>query len=278
MDTETSVTNGVGGAASRVLMSSREVQFRVLGPLEVVKDGIDYAPTTPKILQLLAILVIRPGKIVHLDSIIRELWESEPPRSMRKTVHTYVHHLRRCIEQNELARDAESLVVTRSPGYLFRIDPTQVDVWRFQQLHQQGRELLRRNDFAEAASCFRDALGMWSGAPLANVQTGPMLSAYSVELLEQRRSAHHLRIEAEIHAGGHRELIGELRSLVAANPLDEGLHGQLMRVLGRSGRRSDAMASYRALRNRLHHELGVEPCDELQLLHHELLSEGDQAS
>ncbi|SDX62206.1 DNA-binding transcriptional activator of the SARP family [Amycolatopsis xylanica] len=251
------------------------VRFNVLGPLEVLKDGVDYAPTTPKVLRLLAMLVTRPGKIVHVDSIMHELWANDPPRTVRTTMHTYVHHLRRCIEQNGLADDAESLLVTKPPGYLMRIDPEQVDVFGFQRLHLRGRELLRRREYAGAATAFRSALDLWSGPPLSNVHCGPVLSGYVVELLEQRRSALSLRIEAEIRGGMHLELIGELRTLVAGNPLDESLHGQLMRVLGRSGRRSDAMAFYRQLRARLNDELGVEPCDELQLLHHELLAEGE---
>jgi DNA-binding SARP family transcriptional activator len=254
------------------------VRFRVLGPLEMLKDGIDRAPTTPKILQLLAVLVTRPGKLVHVDSIVRELWPDDPPRSVRKTMHTYIHHLRRCIERNELAADTEDMLVTKPPGYLFRIDPAQVDVSGFQRLHRYGQEQLRRREYGEAARSFRAALELWAGPPLANVPCGPVLTAYSVELLEQRRSALHLRIEAEISSGMHYDLVGELRSLAAGNPLDEGLHGQLMRVLGRSGRRSDAMASYRQLRARLNEELGVEPCDELQLLHRELLCEGEPRS
>jgi DNA-binding SARP family transcriptional activator len=268
----TSPVNGVADGTDGV------VRFSVLGPLEVLKDGVDHAPRTPKILQLLAMLVVQPGKVVHVDSIINELWANDPPRSVRKTMHTYVHHLRKSFEHNGLVPDAEDILITKPPGYLFRIEPSQVDVFAFQRMNWQGRELLRDGNYVDAAHSFRTALDLWSGPPMANVQCGPVLSAYSVELLEQRRSALHMRIEAEIRSGMHRDLIGELRSLVAGNPLDEGLHGQLMRVLGRSGRRSDAMASYRQLRARLNDELGVEPCDELQLLHRELLTEGEHTS
>ncbi|MGW4528443.1 AfsR/SARP family transcriptional regulator [Amycolatopsis sp. NPDC004378] len=251
------------------------VQFTVLGTLGVLRDGVDHTPTAPKLLQLLALLVTRPGKMVHVDSITQELWPSGPPRTVRTTLHTYVYHLRRCFEQNSLADGAEDLLTTKAPGYVFRIDPSQVDVHRFGQLQQEAQDLLRQDQHAAAALRFRAALDLWTGPPLANVHCGPILLPYTVELLEQRRNALHMLIEAEITSGNHRELIGELRSLTAGNPLDEALHGQLMRALGRSGRRSDAMAVYRTLRKRLSEELGVEPCDELQLLHHDLISEGD---
>ncbi|WP_368660759.1 BTAD domain-containing putative transcriptional regulator [Amycolatopsis sp. Hca4] len=247
----------------------------VLGPLGVLHDGVDCTPTAPKVLQLLALLVMRPGKMVHVDSITQELWPSGPPRTVRTTLHTYVYHLRRCFEQHSLADGTEDMLVTKAPGYLFRIDPSQVDVHRFGLMQQEAQDLLRRNQHAAAAARFRAALDLWSGPPLANIHCGPVLLPYTMELLEQRRNALHMLIEAEITSGNHRELIGELRSLAAGNPLDEALHGQLMRVLGRSGRRSDAMAVYRSLRKRLSEELGVEPCDEVQLLHHDLISEGD---
>ncbi|MYW94157.1 AfsR/SARP family transcriptional regulator [Amycolatopsis rubida] len=250
------------------------VRFTVLGPLGVVRDGVETAPTTPKLLQLLALLILRPGKLVHADAIAQELWASTPPRTMRTTLHTYVYHLRRCLGENGPDRGAGSALVTKTPGYVFRIDPAQVDVFRFARLQREGEELLRGERHSAAAERFRAALDVWTGPPLANVPCGPMLVPYTVELLEQRRAAVHMLIEAEIASGRHRELIGELCSLTAGNPLDETLHGQLMRALGRSGRRYDAMSVYRALRNRLHEELGVEPCDEIQLLHRDLISEG----
>jgi DNA-binding SARP family transcriptional activator len=253
------------------------VRFTLLGPLEVRKNGTDHAPTAPKVLQLLAMLVINPGHVVHIDSIINELWASDPPRSVRKTMHIYIHHLRRSLDQHGINpdNDADSILVTKAPGYLLQIDRNQVDVTEFRSLRDRGRDLLQRQEFAAAAESLRASLEMWAGPPMANVPCGPVLSAYAVDLLEQRRSAHQLRIEAEINGGMDRDLIGELRSLVEANPLDEGLTGQLIRVLGRSGRRSDAMACYRQLRARLRGELGVEPCDELQQLHLELLSAGE---
>jgi len=273
MYAEKSVSDGLFGVNRP--QAAGALQFTVLGPLGLMRDGVDYAPRTPKLLQLLALLVLRPGKMVNFDTIAHELWANDPPRTARTTLHTYVYHLRRCIEENELAGSAETMLATKAPGYVFRIDPAQVDVFTFQQLQLEGQELQRQERHAEAAETFRKALDLWSGPPLANVSCGPVLSAYTMELLEQRRGTLHRRIEAEFANGRHRELIGELRSLTAGNPLDEALHGQLMRALGRSGRRSDAMTVYRTLRKRLTEELGVEPCDDVQLLHRELISEGD---
>ncbi|WP_092528552.1 AfsR/SARP family transcriptional regulator [Amycolatopsis arida] len=256
----------------------RDVSFTLLGPLEVRKDGRDHAPTAPKILQLLAMLLLRPGKVVPAELIIKELWADNPPRSVRTTMQTYIWQLRRCIEENGLAADGDEILATKPPGYVLHVASAQIDVFAFQRFGQQGRTLLDERRHAEAAAAFRSALGLWWGPPLANVNSGPVLSAYAMDLQEQRRTVQHLRFQAEIEAGMHRDLIGELRSLVATNPLDESLHSQLMQVLSRSGRRVEALATYRQLRAKLNEELGLEPCLELQDLHHQLLSAGERVA
>lgn len=273
---EARMTSGRSDAAIRLgERSGNAVRFALLGPVEVTRDGVDLAPTAPKVLQLLATLLSCPRQIVHTDAIIRELWASEPPRSVRKTLHIYIHHLRRSLDQLGRPEGRESMLVTKSPGYLLWIDTSQVDVTQFRTLREQGRVQLRRRDYPAAANSLRSALELWAGPPLANVRCGPVLSAYALELREQRRSTQQLRIEAEINLGMAGELVGELRGLVAADPLDEGSTGQLIQVLHHCGRRSEAMAAYRELRGRLNRELGVEPCEELQQLHRELLLSGE---
>jgi DNA-binding SARP family transcriptional activator len=266
--------NGLGGGAGRPEPVDRRVRFSVLGPLEARYGDTDHAPSTPKILQLLAMLVIRPGRTVSVDSLIGELWPRRVPRTARTTLASYVYHLRRRIDRDPALPAGESLVTTRAPGYALRIDPPQVDVHAFTTLLHRAHELHQGSDHSAAADTCRRALGLWSGPPLANVPRGPQLEAYTTGLLEELRAARHLLVEAEIAGGHHRRLVGELRSLTAENPFDEAMHAQLMVALGRSGRRSDALAVFRQLRDRLAAELGVEPCDELQLVQHDLLSHG----
>lgn len=273
MDLYPAVTHLTSSTGAGVL-DSGEVTFSLLGPLEVRKGGQDYAPTAPKVLQLLAMLLLQAGKAVHIDSIIKELWSGEPPRSVRTTMQTYIYQLRKCIEQHQLAPDPENLLITKPPGYLFRVRPEQVDVFVFQQLCQRGRHAMRGHNYVEAARTFRSALSLWSGDPLANVACGPVLSAYAIDLQEQQKAALHLRLQAELESGMHRDVIGELRHLVTDNPFDEGLHALLMQALSASGRRSDALATYRTLRAVLNEELGVEPCGDLQRMHTELLTAG----
>ncbi|CAM4010245.1 AfsR/SARP family transcriptional regulator [Kibdelosporangium persicum] len=252
-------------------LSGLDVTFTVLGQLRMVSADKDVAPTTPKLLQVLAVLLTRPGQVVQTETIQRELWRDRLPRSAQPTLQTYIYQLRSLFRQAGLTGQPDRLLVTRRLGYVLRIEPWQVDVHRFQQLCRDGRMLMADCRFGEAAARLRSALDLWSGPPLANVQHGPVLSAYTIDLQEQRRNAQILRIQAEVESGQHRELIGELRSLADTNPLDESVYAQLIRVLDRSGRRGDALHAYRRLRTHLNEELGLEPGAELQRLHQHLI-------
>lgn len=242
----------------------------ILGALEIRHGGVDHAPRGPKVLQLLGLLLVRPGRVVSTDAIVEELWGDRPPPSVRGTMQTHVYHLRRAL-QGCTPLGGEPLLVTRPPGYLLRVHPDQVDVTAFRRLCRAGGELLADGRPAAAAHTLTRALALWNGRPLGNVDCGPVLSRAVVELREQQRAARHLRIEADLARGAAHELTGELHALCAAERLDEGLHGQLVRALAGAGRRSEGMAVYRSLRTRLVSELGVEPSAELQRVHRELL-------
>lgn len=247
-------------------------RFELLGPVAVRTDDRDLTPTAPRLLQVLALLMMRSGHLVHPEAIGHEVWSTEaPPQNARSAVHALVLELRDRIEE---APSGRHTVAVRHPGYVLRVAPHRIDVLVFQQRVRQGREAFRAGRYEAAARLLRSGLDLWSGDPMANVPRGPLLSAYAVELQEKLRTARYLRIQAEIEAGQAEELIGELRTLVAGEPLDEATHAQLMRVLGAAGRRSEALALYRQLRERLIEELGVEPCEAVQRLHHDALRAG----
>ncbi|MEO3930631.1 AfsR/SARP family transcriptional regulator [Micromonosporaceae bacterium B7E4] len=265
--------SGVGAGNVEVLshLDDSMVRFRALGPLEIVHGGRECTPSAPKVLQVLALLVLRANQIVHMDTLIEQLWGEHPPRSALTTIQTYIYQLRRFLERNAFVGNGEEIVVTRVPGYILRVDPRQIDLQRFEQLAAIGRDQFRQGQYAEAARHLRAALALWTGSPLANVHLGGQLAGYVANLQEQRRAVLHLRIQSDIELGLHRELIGELRSLVVLHPLDEWLHGQLIRVLDRSGRRSDALMVYHGLRHTLDAELGIPPSAEIQEIHQRLL-------
>jgi DNA-binding SARP family transcriptional activator len=250
-------------------------RFTLLGPVQVRTDDRDHTPTAPKLRQLLALLMMRSGHTLHPEAIVHELWSREaPPRNVRSCVQTLVYQLRRCLDDAGPAASGRHVLAVRPPGYVLRVQPHQLDVVVFHELVRQGQEAFHARQFEHAARLLRAGLGLWAGDPMANVRCGPVLSSYALDLQEHRRNARYLRIQADIEAGRAEQLIGELRALVASDPLDEGAHAQLMQVLGRVGRRSEALALYRPLRERLIDELGLEPCEIVEQRHREVLRAG----
>jgi DNA-binding SARP family transcriptional activator len=157
---------------------------------------------------------------------------------------------------------------------VLQVDPKQVDWFAFQRRVWHGRKSLESGDVPEAARAFRQSLELWRGPALADVSMGRVLEAQAVALEEHRLRALELRIQADLRLGLHRELISELKYLVASHPLNEWFHGQLIAALSHAGRRNDALQAYQNLRATLSGELGLEPSPDLQRLQREVLSSG----
>src|SRR5262249_50972183 len=121
----------------------------------------------------------------------------------------------------------------------------------------------------------RSALSLWRGPPLADVSAELRLPGELARLEELRLVALEDRIDADLALGRETELVPELETLVAQNPLRERLRGQLMLALYRSGRQADALAAYRDARTTLVDELGIEPRAELQRLERQILGHDD---
>ncbi|WP_244501168.1 AfsR/SARP family transcriptional regulator [Streptomyces sp. TP-A0874] len=249
------------------------LRFNLLGPFEIVNDeGKCCTPHTPKVCQVLALVLTRPNEMVSVESFIQELWGEEPPRSALTTLQTYVYHARKLFAESGMEAPGEPRLVTRAPGYMIRVEDHELDVLVFEQMVRQGRRSLQEEEEAEvAAKLLREALGMWRGPTLANIAVGPVLSAQITYLSEIRIRAAELSIEAEKRLGRHRELVPELRSLVREYPYNEWFHGQLMDVLSLSGRRAEALQAYQDLRGILADELGMEPSPEIQQLQRRVL-------
>jgi DNA-binding SARP family transcriptional activator len=254
-----------------VVHDTHMTKFSILGPLQVWNGQRECAPKTPKVLQVLALLLVRANRIVRSDMLIQELWDGNAPRSALPTIQTYICQLRKLIEREQLAACGNEMLVTQSSGYTLRVRSDQLDQQEFYDLRQEGRCYFEQRRFAEASARLRSALKLWTENPLANVKLGPHLSAHVIDLQEHHRNTLQLAIESDMELGLHRELIAELRSMTTIYPFDEWFHRQLMRVLDRSGRRSDGLMVYRNLRATLGDELGIDPSPETQELHCQLL-------
>jgi YVTN family beta-propeller protein len=245
------------------------VEFRVLGPLEVVRDGVTIPLHRPRLRALLALLLLHANEVVSSDRIIDALWADDPPQNATNALQTIVSRLRKQLLDGD--NGVAEIIRTRSPGYVIEVAPDDLDLARFERLVQQGREALQAGRAETASRVLRDALATWRGRALADIQYEGLLQRELERLEEERVTALELRIDADLACGRHAALVGELEALVAENPYRERLRGQLMLALYRSGRQAEALAAYQDGRRLLVDELGIEPSRALQQLERSIL-------
>lgn len=236
------------------------MEFRILGPLEVVDRDRVVTLGGSRQRALLALLLTRANEVVSADRLIDELWGEKPPRTPANALQFHVSQLRKALATREV-------VITQPPGYLIRVAPNELDLLRFEQLVDEAE----RAAPDAAARLLREALELWRGAPLADVAHEPFAQTEVVRLEELRLRALELRFDADLALGRHRELVAELEALVREHPLRERLRASLMRALYASGRQADALEVYRQTRALLVDELGIEPSPALQELERGIL-------
>ena len=239
------------------------MEYRILGPLEVSGAGGEVSLGGPKPRALLALLLLHPNEIVPADRLIDELWGEDSPEDAAAALRVNVSRLRKALPEDVLA--------TRSPGYVVRVEPDELDLHRFERLVDEGRSLLARGLASEASQRLRDALSQWRGAALADFAYESFAQAAIARLEEIRLAAVELRIDADLLLGRPNELVGELEALVAEHPLRERLRRYLMTALYRSGRQAEALEAYQDARRALVDELGIEPSPALQELERSIL-------
>jgi class 3 adenylate cyclase/tetratricopeptide (TPR) repeat protein len=235
------------------------MQFRILGPLEVLENERALNVGGSKQRGILAVLLLNANQVVPSARLIDALWEDQPPATAQKALQVYVSQLR-----GKLGKDR---LLTKAPGYLLRVAPHELDLGRFEALLAEGRELR-----PEAASAkLREALSLWRGPPLAEFASQRFAQAGIARLEELRLACLEERIEADLACGRHAELVGELEGLVKEHPFREPLREQLMLAFYRSGRQAEALRAYQDARRMLVEELGIEPGKRLRELEQAVL-------
>ena len=243
------------------------MEFGLLGPL-VVRDGTrTVTVSAPQQRVLLAALLLNAGRVVSLDALAEVLWDGESPAGARSALHSAVQRLRAT-----LGPSGADLIETQPPGYLITLEDGQLDVRAFGMLASRGHAAAEAGRWTEAADQLRQALGLWRGEPLADVPSLLLRDREVPPIVDQRLQALATRIDADLQLGRHGEVVAELRQLVAAHPLQEQFHAQLMLSLYRSGRQADALAAFQDVRRVLADELGIDPGPELTVLHQRILA------
>lgn len=241
------------------------MDFRILGPLEVRDDRGELSLGGGKQRALLALLLIHPNESLSTDRLIDELWDEQPPPTAAKILQNYVSQLRRVLSDDRLQ--------TQARGYSLRVEPGELDLDRFRQRFEEGKRAQAAGDAERASLLLTEALSLWRGSPLADFAYEPFARDEISRLEELHLSALIERIDADLALGKHSDLVGELETLVARQPLQERLRGQLMLALYRSGRQAEALQVYQDVRRTLVEELGLDPGQALQHLEKAILTQ-----
>ena len=240
------------------------MEFRILGGLEA-HDG-ERGVALGGMLQrkLLATLLLNAGRSVAVEDLIDSVWQEQAPKTAPHAIEVYVSRLRKVVGNDRLVRSGH--------GYRLDVDGDDVDAIRFEQLVELGSAEHKAGSHKRAAEVLRDALALWRGEPLADMDFGPEMRAVVARLDRLRLDALETRIDADLACGRDAGLVTELEDLVEAEPLRERLRGQLMLALYRDGRQADALRVFGDTRRTLRDELGLEPSRALQQLERDILN------
>ena len=217
-------------------------------------------------------LLALAGRPLSRDELARALWDDDPPRHAANVIQTHVKHLRHALDPQRAARAPSEVLARAGDGYLLRVDPEEVDALRFRRLVGQAREAHRSGDHDGVRRAAEEALTLWHAPPVADV---PSLADHPLVtmLTEDRWALVSWYADVALRGGTPADALSAVEEAAAARPLDETMHGRLIRLYVALGRRADGLGCYERLRRRLAEELGVDPTPELRALHREVLRE-----
>ena len=235
------------------------LEFRILGPLEVLDGGTPIPLGGRNQRALLTLLLLRANEPVSTERLVDQLWGEHPPRTATTSLQNTVWKLRKLL--------GPGFLQTRPNGYSLELDGMQLDLARFERLVREART----GEPEERSRLLHEALALWRGSALADCELEDFAQTEIHRLEELRLGVLEERIAADIDAGADAELVAELELLVDRHPLRERLRALLMLALYRCGRQADALAAYRAARRALVEEVGIEPGPELHGLYGSIL-------
>jgi len=245
------------------------MEYHILGPTEVLDGGVPVDIGSRQQRALLTLLIVNVNRVVSTERILEEFWPNDP-EGKEKTLWVYISRLRSALEPERKARSRSTVLMTADHGYSLRVDEFDIDAHRFERAVEHARALVR-DDPVTAGKELRVALDMWRGDALEDFTYDEFAQPEIGRLEELRLIAIEDRIDADLRIGLHREVIGELESLVRQHPLRERPVGLVMVALYRSGRQADALRAFQLHRRTIGEELGIEPSPELCRIEEQVL-------
>ncbi|MEN8113788.1 MAG: BTAD domain-containing putative transcriptional regulator [Actinomycetota bacterium] len=241
------------------------MEFRILGSLEVLDEGVPIELGAPKQRAVLAVLLLHPNMVVSTDRLIVAVWGEDAPRTAEHSIQIYVSELRKAFDP-----DGE-ILVTQRPGYELRVDTESIDARRFERLVKDADAAQDRGDRPAAAALAAEAIGVWRDAPLVDFAYEDFAQREITRLEELRHRAVAILCESHVHGSKPLEAVPMLRDAIAGDPLREESRRLLMLALFAGGRQADALREFRNYRDTLAEETGLEPSPELLRLEEQIL-------
>jgi len=238
--------------------------FALLGPLYIESEGTERPVSAGKQRALLAALAVKANDVVPADLLAQAIWGAHSPPSVQETTRTYIHRLRR-----RLGPQAAEHIVAQSPGYMLRVQSSELDLLWFESLIREGRACVDVGDWRGALARLSAAEALWRGTLMADIPSRHMHD-WHIDYLEQTRlAAAELRIEAQVRMSRHGSagVIPELRRMTALHPERERLCLLLALAMYRAGRQAEALRVFGEARQFSVTEYGVDPGPELNDLH-----------
>jgi len=251
------------------------MEFRILGPLEVLDEGrrLEIGGSKPR--ALLALLLLHRGETLGTERLIDELWGERRPATATKSLRVHVSRLRRALSAGQGERWGE-LLVTRGHGYQLMLDPEYIDACRFERLLGEGRSELAAGRPERAVAALEEGLSLWGGRPLDDLAYEPFAQREIARLEDLQVAATEELVDARLALGRHAEVLAQLEPLIADHPYRERLRAQLMLALYRCDRQADALQAYQDARRTLVEELGIEPGERLRELERAILAQDQE--
>jgi basic membrane lipoprotein Med (substrate-binding protein (PBP1-ABC) superfamily)/DNA-binding SARP family transcriptional activator len=243
------------------------LEYRILGPLEVVRDDTSVALGPGKQRAVLAVLVLHAGEIVATDRLIEQVWGEHPPRTAAHSIQIYVSDLRKALETVGQA----AVIETRSPGYLLRADAETIDARRFERMVAEARDHLERHDPTGAVGSLRAALELWQGPPLSEFAYDEFAQSEIHHLAALHVDALELLAGAELDLGRAQAALAQVKTGLAEDPLRERFRELEMLCLYRLGRHAEALRAFQGFQATLAEELGLDPSPSLRQLQERIL-------
>ncbi|GAA0282626.1 BTAD domain-containing putative transcriptional regulator [Cryptosporangium japonicum] len=232
------------------------MEYRVLGPLEVERDGSPLDLGAPKQRTVLALLLLEAGRVVSIDRLLDAVWGDDHPPSATASLQAYVSNLRRILRDGDTVT---SPIVRRMPGYLLDVRPAAVDAEEFLADADQAHTAVLAGDWAAAVVAAEAGLNRWRGPLLAELADSDWVRTAATGLDERRTECTEDLVTALLGAGRATAALGRARQLHEAEPLRESacrLHALALYRCGRTGEALDVLRAYVRV---LDVELGLEP-------------------